>query len=159
MTLRPSRWLPVAFCLVLVGVFSTAVFSSSHTGRLLAPWIHWLSPTGGIGTVNAWNGLLRKSCHLLVYGILALCWFRALAADGRRRTRAAVMAVVLTVAIGTLDELHQEFVAGRTGRIADVLLDGLGATLGVLWGRGVIRRGPAPAPTEPPGLDAWAGRG
>jgi VanZ family protein len=153
--MRLSRWLPLAICLVAVAGFSGEAFSSQHTGRLLTPWVQWLSPLIGGGSVAAWNAVLRKTLHVFVSGALALCWYRALAwdDDGRRSSpvmaalsfAAIAMAFLLTVAIGGIDEVHQRFVPSRTGQVSDVMLDGMGAALALLCGRGLVRARIAPA--------------
>ncbi|HTX54071.1 MAG TPA: VanZ family protein [Candidatus Baltobacteraceae bacterium] len=149
--MRLSRWLPLAICLVAVTGFSGEAFSSQHSARLITPWVQWLSPLIGGGSVAAWNAGLRKTLHVLVYGALALCWYRALAWDdgGRRSSSvmaalssaAIAMAFLLTVAIGGMDEVHQRFVPSRTGQVSDVMLDGMGAALALLCRRGLVRAG------------------
>lgn len=68
--------------------------------------------------------LIRKTLHVLVYGLLgwAAAWAVAL---GRRKPRwlvalAAISAVTVTA---VADELHQSTVPGRTAEVADVLRD------------------------------------
>jgi VanZ family protein len=135
MITRLSPWLPLALWLTLMALFSSAAFSSSHTGQLITPWVHWLSPTGAVGTVDEWNRVLRKGSHLLVYAAVALCWYRGLAARRRKKGGALAAAFILSLGVGVLDEAHQLFVPERTGQASDVLLDGLGAGVGLcLWG-------------------------
>lgn len=74
--------------------------------------------------------LLRKLAHTLEYA--ALGWL-ALRAIGSRSLSAIVGALVLGVVYAATDEYHQSFVAGRSAAASDVLVDGLGVLLGVLW--------------------------
>ncbi|MDP3767398.1 MAG: VanZ family protein, partial [Dehalococcoidia bacterium] len=74
--------------------------------------------------------------HLGLYAALALllCW--ALASGAGRQGLAsgwpiAAMAFALAVLYGAADEVHQAFVPGRTASEADLLLDAVGALLGV----------------------------
>ncbi len=74
-----------------------------------------------------------KTAHSLVYSILGLLMFRALA-GGRIKALTipnAVLAVLLSTLYGVSDELHQMFVPGRTAEWADIVADGVGATYGV----------------------------
>ena len=71
--------------------------------------------------------LLRKLAHMAEYGLLWLLWMRAL--RGR-----AVLAAVIAVGFAATDELHQSFVAGRTGTPVDVAIDAAGVGIAVaLW--------------------------
>ncbi|WP_183163864.1 VanZ family protein [Alteribacter keqinensis] len=67
----------------------------------------------------------RKLVHFLVYGVIAL--FLSAIVPVKRRWIAAVMAVMTTSTIGMVDEIHQHFLAGRSGRVLDVLINSLGS--------------------------------
>ena len=73
-----------------------------------------------------------KTAHIVVYAILAWLWWRALSA--RREVGWSVLtgALGLTVLYGISDEIHQLFIPGRYGRIADVLFDASGALAMIL---------------------------
>jgi VanZ family protein len=83
------------------------------------------------------NGLtlLRKSGHLLEYGLLALGLYYGL----RMRGWKAVAIILICVLLFALsDEFHQSFVPGRSDRLLDVGIDVLGAVIG-LWVGKIIR--------------------
>ncbi|MFC5446771.1 VanZ family protein [Paenibacillus aestuarii] len=76
---------------------------------------------------------IRKFAHLTIYGLLGLLTTRLFKA----LTRWAVSwnflySVLLCAAYAASDEYHQSFIAGRTSRPADVVLDTVGAALGIL---------------------------
>ncbi|MDH5672593.1 MAG: VanZ family protein [Myxococcales bacterium] len=73
-----------------------------------------------------------KGVHALEYAILAVLLARALAGGPARRSplKCALLALVLAVGWGYLDELHQAFVPSRDASLLDVLADALGASLG-----------------------------
>ena len=75
--------------------------------------------------------------HALAYGGLAGLLLRGLAdASWKGVTASAAFgAVALAVLYGFTDELHQSFVPGRVADIADLIADGVGATVTVfgLW--------------------------
>jgi VanZ family protein len=78
------------------------------------------------GSVDA---LVKKSGHMLGYGLLALSYWRGFGWDRGRRGHAWALAV----AYAATDELHQAFVPGRHPSAVDVLLfDAVGAAL-ALW--------------------------
>ena len=82
--------------------------------------------------------LLHKLGHLVVYGLLAGLVAWALEAPRRQRgpgrpgaSRWWSVPLLLCIAYGATDELHQSFVHGRGPSPVDVLIDGLGALLGL----------------------------
>lgn len=102
---------------------STERFGAEATGSLILPWLRALLTWANPAQLEALHALLRKTGHVLEYGILAWLWFRALApAPGR-----VLAAFAISVAYAGLDELHQAWTGVRTGSVGDVLLDGGGA--------------------------------
>ncbi len=84
----------------------------------------------------AWMGVARDIAgHLVLFGVLGSLLLAA-TWSWVRRPRSMLRLVALTIAIGTsygaLDEYHQSFVPGRSATISDVLVDGIGATLGAI---------------------------
>jgi VanZ family protein len=77
-----------------------------------------------------------KDVHGGLYAAFALLILRAFARRWERVTLlTALGAIVATVVYGISDEFHQSFVPGRTSDIADVVADGVGATvaMGFAW--------------------------
>lgn len=137
------RWVPPLVWTVVVSAFSTDAFSAEHTGDFLIPLLRWLLPGASAATLEVFHAAIRKGMHVFEFGILALLWYRALAWDGSGwQTRAALAAFLLAAGFATLDELHQTFVVNRTGTIADVGWDSLGAFLGLVgrWGTFNVNR-------------------
>jgi VanZ family protein len=75
--------------------------------------------------------VVKKGLHALAYGILAGLWWRALVSLALRRPR--LWAFAASLAYAASDEWHQRFVPGRHGQPRDVLIDGLGAAVAMLW--------------------------
>jgi VanZ family protein len=67
---------------------------------------------------------------MAAYGLLAGLLLYAICGRRRPRARDVVVAVLLAIAYGVTDELHQAVVPGRTGRIDDLVIDALGALVG-----------------------------
>ncbi len=76
------------------------------------------------------------TAHAIAYAVLAVAVLRALTgADFSRITGGGVLlAVVLTVAYGLTDEIHQSFVPGRTPELRDLAADTVGAVAGAALG-------------------------
>jgi VanZ family protein len=90
------------------------------------------------------GGLNYSEAHMIEYGGLALLTLRALAAGRWSEVRApiAIGAVVIALAYGLTDEVHQLFVPGRECDLRDLAADAAGAGIAAaaLWTWGIIRR-------------------
>ena len=100
--------------------------------------------------------LQDKGVHFLEYGALALFVAHAVVITFRERgVRAALIATLLTSALGFLDELHQAFVPGRSSDARDLLADAIGAvvfsTVYVAL-HALLSRRPWPPPADAPEL-------
>ena len=69
--------------------------------------------------------ILRKSAHLLTFGVLAITIKNALFPHRWSYPVAWFLATLL----GASDEIHQIFVPGRTPLFSDVIIDSIGALL------------------------------
>ena len=139
---RLATWLPPLLWTAVVLSFSSDDFSAANTGRLLAPLLAWLFPSLTPHAVDVIHALVRKAAHLTEYAILAALWLRAFHRSGAVRPPASAwLALSVAVVCAIADEAHQALVPSRTASVADVLLDGVGATLAVVparldWSRG-----------------------
>jgi VanZ family protein len=106
-----SLWLPVALWAALI--FALSSIPSLSTG------------------LGAWDLVLRKTAHLTEFAVLGALLVRALDRP--------VAAAALGVAYAATDELHQHFVSGRAGTLADVAVDAAGVIVGVALYRTVRR--------------------
>ena len=107
---------------------------------------------------GGWDYIIKKSGHLLEYGILTLLMLRGLAGPGLAGAtrRQKLGALGLTMLYAATDEFHQRFTPGRRGQVPDVLIDliGGGLALGAYYAWGLIRQTRSQAPrsqsTRPP---------
>jgi len=136
-----KRWWPALAWAVVISGFSTSVFTSEHTGRVIIPILHWLFPHAAMQTLAWMHHIIRKCAHFTEYFILSLLILRGIRGE-RREThlRWALVAIIVVAGYASLDELHQAFVPGRTPAVTDVLLDTTGgiaaqvvAALFALW--------------------------
>lgn len=74
-----------------------------------------------------------KGLHVVEFGLLgfflSLGYFRSLNSSHRIK---AFLTLSSGVILGTLDELHQYFVPGRSSEILDVIADAIGIFIGLL---------------------------
>jgi VanZ family protein len=87
-----------------------------------------------------------KIVHCGVYGLLGLLCYRGLTVTTRLRPRGAVLvSMLLALAYGTTDEVHQMFVPHRSSELLDVAADmvggGLGGAVAALYQHARQRRG------------------
>jgi VanZ family protein len=122
-----KRWWPALLWAVVISTFSTGVFTSDNTSRIIVPLLHWLFPHASDDTLFLLHHFIRKTGHVAEYFILSLLLLRGIRAGQRgARLAWAVVAIVIVAAYASLDEFHQSFVPGRTAAVSDVLLDTAG---------------------------------
>jgi VanZ family protein len=123
-----KAWIAAILWLVVITIESTSYLSGQNTSRILYPVLHFLF---GISYAHfePWHHLLRKTGHVLGYGLLSFFLFRAwretlaVAAQPNWNFRWAGIAVLGTALVASLDEWHQSYLPSRTGRWQDVVLD------------------------------------
>ena len=127
---RPNlvrAWWPAVVWIGLITFESTDFFSSEHTGSLLYTLLTRL-----FGQINFYDFLifhhyLRKTGHVVGYGMLSLLLLRGWRATlGRVHTlllRTALLSWLGTAFVAAMDEWHQSYIPSRTGTVWDVALD------------------------------------
>ncbi|WP_297052858.1 VanZ family protein [uncultured Dubosiella sp.] len=70
--------------------------------------------------------IVRKTAHFTIYMVLGFCVYPCF--DNRKKFWLGFLVCVL---YACSDEVHQLFVAGRSGRLLDVLIDSLGSLSGL----------------------------
>jgi VanZ family protein len=140
-------WLPVIVWLSLIFTASDDRASLQRSSRIIEPFLRWLLPHLTDDTVQLIVFLVRKCAHVTEYAVLALLVWRALRMPVRNDPRSwkwseAFIALSCVALYAASDEIHQAFVPSRQGSLWDVLLDSVGAALGLLavWAVGRWRK-------------------
>lgn len=81
---------------------------------------------------------VRKCAHALEFGVLAWCFF--LGIYNLVKWYPFIPAFICTFLYAASDEFHQRFVAGRAGRITDVVIDSIGALIALFILYFILRR-------------------
>jgi VanZ family protein len=116
------------------------------------PWLYWLPALALMAlifTLSSQSGLrvsedvaverpIRISAHFVAYATLAALFLFALARAERPSWRDVTVAFVLTLLYGASDELHQSFVPDRAGRVDDLVVDAIGAAVGLVIGWALV---------------------
>jgi len=104
-----GRWLPPLAWMGLIFVLSAQPDLPSPPG----PWL---------------DTLLKKTGHAVEYAVLAWLYRRALRPYVGASAVLRTISAALAIAYALSDEYHQTFVPGRTGRLFDLAIDGVGAS-------------------------------
>ena len=144
---RPSllrAWSPALVWVGIIAVESTDYLSSEHTGNALYVVLRRLFGHINLYDFLIWHHYLRKTGHVVGYGILCLLLLRGLRltlnASHRFKLITAGLAWIGTAFIASLDEWHQTFIPSRTGTIRDVILDSAAGFLFLLAALVWLRR-------------------
>ena len=81
--------------------------------------------------LDVFHFLVRKCAHFTEYLILGIINFAT--ATVWNIKKCVRTTILFCAGIACVDEMIQLFVAGRAGRIQDVILDGVGATVGICF--------------------------
>jgi VanZ family protein len=126
--IRLAIWLPPLAWMAVILWLSTGDFSAENTGGVLRPLLQWLLPWASASQLVTAHEVIRKAAHVTVYAVLAGLWFLTLTRERRWSARTAVWAALaISVAWACVDELHQATEPSRTGSLADVGFDSMGA--------------------------------
>jgi VanZ family protein len=153
---RPNllrAWWPAAVWICLIAFESTDFFSSENTGTVLYTlWVH-LFGSVDLHFFLVFHHYLRKTGHVVGYGMLSLLLLRGWRATlGRISTlllRAALLAWLGTLSVAALDEWHQTFIPSRTGTVRDVGLDSVAGVAFLVIAYWWLRRSKRLRPTSP----------
>jgi len=77
------------------------------------------------------NHLIRKLAHFTVYFVLGILTANALKTSGVSTFKAVALALAICIVYAATDEIHQMFVPGRGAQVKDVLIDSVGAVVGI----------------------------
>lgn len=76
--------------------------------------------------------IMRKLAHLSIYILLGSLVMECLLTFDNSKIKKVLISIAFTFLYACSDELHQRFVAGRSGEIRDVLIDILGSLIGIM---------------------------
>lgn len=78
------------------------------------------------------NLIVRKMAHFIEYAVLAIAIAFHLWVWKKDGMILFILTIGLSAGYATTDEFHQRYISGRSGQIADILLDTAGAIAGFL---------------------------
>ncbi len=127
-------WVLTALWAMKIFWLSTESFGGDRSGALLRALFALLHIDVSPDLFRAIHITLRKTAHLVEYGVLGGLVFRALAAAGSGTSRARLvrLSMAIAAAYALSDEIHQAFVRGRGPSVIDWMIDATGAALGII---------------------------
>ncbi|WP_308645042.1 VanZ family protein, partial [Paenibacillus sp. EPM92] len=145
-----THWLPLLVWMLVIFLFSSQPYEKQD----LRPWLTDKTPEhlivknfsdvrfhyGGSevsihtkGALGFVEFFVRKSAHLIEYLILGFLTLRLLAGLLTNKYWLLVVIALLFCSVyASLDEIHQSLTPHRTSMLTDVLLDTIGAALGIM---------------------------
>ena len=110
--------------------------SGSLSGSFLQTMLEWFAPgvfeqleTMPQEQLEFWHMILRKCAHFTEFAVLGV--LSSLTLLQTKMKWRGFTAIVFCLVIASMDEILQLFVAGREGRVLDVMIDGVGALVGI----------------------------
>ncbi len=129
-------WMCVIFAFSAQTKEESSAVSESLSYRMVSStghFFHWnLDEEQMREIANTIEYFVRKGAHMTEFAILSILLFVWLGLWEMALFRRSAAAFLTTAVYAASDEFHQLFVAGRSGRISDVLIDSSGALLGVI---------------------------
>ena len=123
------RWLlPVAWMVVIFLLSHEVAVESTARSDVIVSVLHGVGLDSATEFVTV---LVRKSAHFLAYAVLGGMFYWVLQGYGLQMHKAIVISLALAAVYAISDEVHQTFIAGRSGEVGDVLIDTLGALAGI----------------------------
>jgi VanZ family protein len=153
---RPNllrAWWPAAVWIGLIAFESTDLFSARNTGSVL--YTLWTRLFGDIDLYDflVIHHYLRKTGHVVGYGMLSLLLLRGWRATfGQTQAllwRTALLSWLGTAFVASMDEWHQSFIPSRTGTWRDAVLDSMAGLVFLLVAYFMLRRSDEVAPEYP----------
>ena len=130
--------------MALIFSLSTGLGSMQRSSRIIGPLLRMVWPDISAEAIHDVQVAVRKGGHVTGYAMLAILLLRARNAGlfvSPWRWESAAFSEIVSTIYAVSDELHQSFVPSRWGSGWDVLLDSIGAAMGIglIWVIGKLR--------------------
>lgn len=122
-------WMGVIFYLSHQSASTSSELSTGIT-VIIVDFIQQIVPLMQYKT-SGFTFIVRKGAHLFAYFILGFLVIRAILKSVGLNVFNATIALLICVLYAISDEVHQLFIPGRSGEVRDVLIDSVGAILGI----------------------------
>jgi len=128
-----KNYIPPVLWIGVISILSMNMFGSSLTFGIIDHFFRIIGFSMYYREINHIDFVVRKTAHLTVYAALAVLWFRAFRKSGFGLSTALILSLIISISCGALDEFHQSFEPGRTGKVSDVFIDASGAIAALIF--------------------------
>lgn len=104
---------------------TSAAESSGQSGLIT----NFLSNILNIQNTEVLEVIIRKLAHLLEYIVLGILFINCL--KDYNINKYLLISICLSFLYACSDEIHQLFIPGRSGNVIDVIIDTIGAVIGI----------------------------
>ncbi len=127
------RWwygLGLVLAAVIIYLTSTTLITQRQLARFVASVVPGVTEDSFFEWWQTWWWVFVKGYHVTEFFVLTIVGGLALKRFGIKKW--ILFGALAALIYACTDEWHQTFVPGRGGRVTDVLIDGIGVSLGVL---------------------------
>ncbi|MDG5789367.1 VanZ family protein [Evansella sp. AB-P1] len=103
---------------------------SSGVAEVIITTVETVAPNVELN-IRDFHSIVRKNAHFFIYLGLGILVLNAIRSSGIKGKRSVGLALIICVLYAISDEVHQLFVPGRSGEVMDVVIDGLGSSVGI----------------------------
>ncbi|MGV8147176.1 MAG: VanZ family protein [Alkaliphilus sp.] len=133
-------WLAVLLWMALIFNLSSQPANQSNklsegVTKIIVDTVERVAPSTDFD-LSRLNHIVRKNAHFFAYLVLSLLVMNAVRRTGGNDIKLTLLICVL---YAISDETHQIFVPGRSAQVSDILIDGVGAVVGIVMYLGFSR--------------------
>jgi len=119
-------WLPPLAWMVIISP-TNKLLNANSTSHFFIPVLKWLFPHADQTTIDLLHIGIRKFFHFFNYALLTILICRAFRGKSIIwRPQWVILAGMIAIGYGALDEYVQNFIPSRTGSLRDWLIDSSG---------------------------------
>ena len=112
----------------MIFIFVMSSFSATESTNQSSIIVTVISSTINISNTHLLTVTIRKLAHLTEYFILGILTYNVF----KNNYKSINLSIIVCLLYAISDEIHQIFIPGRTGQITDVLIDTIGALIGII---------------------------
>ena len=127
-------WMTAMFCLS----HQEAVKSKKTSSEFIIAIVEFFDFSDSLSEIEKENiaeeltFMVRKGAHFCAYAVFGALLYFLFGAYEVKKIRQIIFSVGVSFLYACSDEYHQTFIKGRSGEVRDIVIDTLGALLGVL---------------------------
>ena len=115
--------------LIIIFLFSSQV--ATESSELSGKIVNSIAPVAPEIIKSSLTFLVRKSAHIFLYFVLGILTANLLVSYKLKAKLVYIYSLIFVFAYAITDEIHQLFVAGRSGEVRDVLIDTIAGAVGI----------------------------